>query len=260
MEQHAAEGGRQKIRQRGLVLNQLQVGLTLGFVTVALLIVFSVGVLLGMWYQASAHLPPYADAMVPTAARVGQGPEGMAHEPGMTFYSALTAPEPSPAALTVSPPKATPSTAAEAPRTPEVRLSVDTSHRDVILAASKTSATPAVRPLTPPLPPRHERVESKVTPALRSPTRTPRAPSRPSTTHYSIQVGSFRVVEDAEKLRQRLIQKGYEARVRLFQMPGQGLWYRVRVGRFSERAAAEQTARRLHAREHMPVMVAVETP
>jgi cell division protein FtsN len=75
---------------------------------------------------------------------------------------------------------------------------------------------------------------------------------------YSVQVGSFRVAEQAETLRQRLVRKGYDARVRLSMVPGQGAWYRVRVGQFSTRVAAEGVAQRLHSQERIPVMVAVE--
>jgi cell division protein FtsN len=79
-----------------------------------------------------------------------------------------------------------------------------------------------------------------------------------STSYYSVQVGSFREAAEADKLRQQLVQKGYEVRVRLFMLPGKGPWYRVRVGSFAKRAAAEKAARRFRTRERMPAIVTVE--
>lgn len=82
--------------------------------------------------------------------------------------------------------------------------------------------------------------------------------ARSSAAGYSVQVGSFRTLEQAEQLRSRLVQKGYPARVQASVLPGKGLWYRVRVGHFPERLLADQTAQRLTAQERMPVIVAAE--
>src|SRR5438128_2746492 len=64
---------------------------------------------------------------------------------------------------------------------------------------------------------------------------------------FSVQVGSFGSSEQAERLRTSLAQKGYPARVQLSSVPGQGLRYRVRVGSYAERTAADQTAHHLTA-------------
>jgi len=73
---------------------------------------------------------------------------------------------------------------------------------------------------------------------------------------FSVQVGSFGSSEQAERLRTSLAQKGYPARVQLSSVPGQGLRYRVRVGSYAERAAADQTAHHLTAQEQVPAIVA----
>jgi hypothetical protein len=73
---------------------------------------------------------------------------------------------------------------------------------------------------------------------------------------FSVQVGSFGSSEQAERLRTSLAQKGYPARVQLSAVPGQGLRYRVRVGRYTERTAADQTAHHLTAQEQVPAIVA----
>ncbi len=73
---------------------------------------------------------------------------------------------------------------------------------------------------------------------------------------FSVQVGSFGQSEQAERLRTSLAQKGYPARVQLSAVPGLGLRYRVRVGSYTERTAADQTAHHLTAQEQVPAIVA----
>jgi cell division protein FtsN len=73
---------------------------------------------------------------------------------------------------------------------------------------------------------------------------------------FSVQVGSFGSSAQAERLRTSLAQKGYPARVQLSDVPGQGLRYRVRVGSYTDRTAADQTAHHLTAQEQVPAIVA----
>jgi cell division protein FtsN len=68
-------------------------------------------------------------------------------------------------------------------------------------------------------------------------------------------VGSFRAREEAERLRDRLTQKGYPVWVLPSVVVGQGIWYRVRVGSFPDRAAADRAAQRLVTQERVSVMV-----
>ena len=78
----------------------------------------------------------------------------------------------------------------------------------------------------------------------------------PGAEDFSVQVGSFEHSEQAERLRTNLSQKGYQARVQPAAVPGQGLRYRVRVGSYSERTAADQTAQHLTVQEQVPAIVA----
>ena len=80
-----------------------------------------------------------------------------------------------------------------------------------------------------------------------------------STRRYSIQVGSFRFQEEAERLRRRLTHEGYATWIQPSQVPGQGTWYRVRVGRFTDRSAADQVADRLVAQEQLAILIAAES-
>ena len=77
-----------------------------------------------------------------------------------------------------------------------------------------------------------------------------------STEDFSVQVGSFGNAEQAERLRTNLAQKGYPVRVQPTTVPGQGVRYRVRVGNFADRTAADHTAHHLTAQEQVPAIVA----
>jgi cell division protein FtsN len=225
MDKQTNAGSDRKRRTSGLVLNPVQVGLAVGFIAVALLIVFGVGVIIGMWYQASGHMSTYADAMPAAGERAVAAGDSGHHVPDVTFYSTLTESESVPVPLPPSP-----------------------------AASREAQEAPGSSTLLPPEP-----AMGDTQPPAQAPPHTAALPSAPPAgPRYSVQVGSFRAAEQAETLRQHLARKGYDVRVRLSMVPGQGAWYRVRVGQFATRVAAEGAAQRLHSQERIPVMVAVE--
>lgn len=247
MDKQANAGSDRRRRTSGLVLNPVQVGLAVGFMAVALLIVFGLGVIIGMWYQASGHISTYADAMPAAKEQPAAARDTGNHVPDVTFYSTLTANEAAPASLPPPPAasreaQAVPDSPVHRPGPPPIApRSTEPATGETPLPRSPEPAVDGTRPLVQPLP------------------RTAALPSSPPAGPlYSVQVGSFRAAEQAETLRQRLVRKGYEVRVRLSMVPGQGSWYRVRVGQFSTRAAAKGAAQRLHSQEGIPVMVALE--
>lgn len=68
---------------------------------------------------------------------------------------------------------------------------------------------------------------------------------------YAIQVASFIVAEDADRLVGRLREKGYpDARREDENVSGHGMRYRVKVGAFNTKADAEETLQRLRNREN----------
>jgi cell division protein FtsN len=165
-----------------LVLNQTQVGLVLGFVTIGLLTTFGIGFVVGGWYQASEQITPYEAELTPAT-------EPRHQNPPMTFYSTLT----------------------------ESQQRVDSPSRRAADTRLQEGSFPG--------------------------------------SHYSVQVGSFRAREQAERLHRRLVDKGYAARVQSSNVPGKGLWYRVRVGEFPNRSDADRTAQRLVSQEQLSVMI-----
>lgn len=78
--------------------------------------------------------------------------------------------------------------------------------------------------------------------------------------YFSIQVGSFRARDEAEHLYTLLSSKGYKTVIKTALVPGKGILYRVRVGQFVEREAAEPIARRLKSQERLDVMITAISP
>lgn len=71
------------------------------------------------------------------------------------------------------------------------------------------------------------------------------AANKETMTISSIQVGSFRKAEDAEKERYRLKSKEVDAFIRYESARGKGMWYRVYIGRFNTLLEAEKRGQEL---------------
>jgi rare lipoprotein A len=76
----------------------------------------------------------------------------------------------------------------------------------------------------------------------------------PSVGYFAVQVGAFRVEENAEKLKAQLAERYSAASVVEYDSPS-GMFYRVRVGRFTTEDAALQLASQLHSAEQMTTFV-----
>ncbi|HVY55543.1 MAG TPA: SPOR domain-containing protein [Thermodesulfobacteriota bacterium] len=66
---------------------------------------------------------------------------------------------------------------------------------------------------------------------------------------FTVQVASYRDRGDADALAQKLTRKGYRAFVAEAELPGKGIWYRVRVGRFGTRKEAASFGESLKRKE-----------
>ncbi len=71
---------------------------------------------------------------------------------------------------------------------------------------------------------------------------------------FTIQVGCFSNRKNAEKLQDDLNVKGYDVYITPFKSNGRQL-YRVRVGEFMSRIAAEHTEQELRSEEHLPTHI-----
>lgn len=59
---------------------------------------------------------------------------------------------------------------------------------------------------------------------------------------YFVQAGSFQSKDDAEKLKAKLAFSGMEAGIQTADIPGKGVWYRVRLGPYAENEAGRTIA------------------
>ena len=80
------------------------------------------------------------------------------------------------------------------------------------------------------------------------------APSR-SRGALTIQVAAVKDAQVARQMVQRLRGEGFEAYQSMASPPGQGTWYRVRIGRYADREAAAGTIRRLEGQGLTPIIV-----
>lgn len=84
----------------------------------------------------------------------------------------------------------------------------------------------------------------------------PAAPEEPSRGRdaYLLQVGSFRSLEEADRLKARLALLGLEPRIQTVTVDGERTWHRVRVGPYATPGAAYQARDRLR-RERVEAIV-----
>lgn len=84
-------------------------------------------------------------------------------------------------------------------------------------------------------------------PAPETPTKPPPEETLAVTTpgRYVLQVGSFRATEEAEGLKNHLMNLGISAHVKAASTNGSDQWYRVQVGPFEQLEALNQTRRQL---------------
>ncbi len=75
-------------------------------------------------------------------------------------------------------------------------------------------------------------------PPVSQPTVVPPPVKAADNTLYFVQAGSFQNADDAEKLKAKLALSGMEASVQKADVPGKGVWYRVRLGTYKGLAEA----------------------
>ena len=79
--------------------------------------------------------------------------------------------------------------------------------------------------------------------------------AEPTAKLYTIQVAAFKAAADADKLVAELKKKGFIAYRAIGKVPGKGLWYRVRVGKYNDKAGASNTIAKLKKAGKKPILV-----
>lgn len=72
---------------------------------------------------------------------------------------------------------------------------------------------------------------------------------------YVVHVGSFRSDANAERLKDKLVQKGYPASTTVVHLPETGDWYRVIVGSYAKKNEADVIADKLAQEEDVPARI-----
>ena len=79
--------------------------------------------------------------------------------------------------------------------------------------------------------------------------------TEPSGKVYTVQVAAVKIAADADRLVAQLKQKGFSAYRVIGKVQGQGIWFRVRVGKYSSRAEAAFILKELKKQGMKPIVV-----
>jgi cell division protein FtsN len=157
----------------------------------------------------------------------------------MDFYEDLKQPGDEPAIdpnLTRTPPQPTIESAAPVPaesQDPPAPSGVPVKRRMAGLQPKKKAAVHKPAPKPPP-----------------SPAASPAAAGA-----LTLQVASLQDAKTADEMVARLSKEGYSAHRTSVTIPGKGRWYRIQVGRFSDREQAAQTIHALESKGLKPILV-----
>jgi cell division protein FtsN len=115
--------------------------------------------------------------------------------------------------------------------------------------------------------PKEKRIEIKAEEASPVPVKAKQAASRESRNavmkesaklRYTVQTASYQDKNMAEDEAKRLKKRGFAAFVISSELPGKGRWYRVRLGSFSTKTAAEKLQKTIQAKEGISSIILTE--
>ncbi len=214
---------------------------------VAACLIFVVGVLIGKRIEARALALQPAPIEDPLAALDQLGDADEADE-GLTFHKALAP------ARAEKPEKAEKAEKADkadkaAEKATAVPLDDDADEAPVVAAKAEPKAEPKPEPKSEarkpepkplpspkalPLPPSRPQVVQA------TPPKKPDAPKKPeaTSTHFTLQLSAFPEKSDAEEFMHKIQAAGYKPFLVASEVPGKGIFYRVRVGDYPSRQAA----------------------
>lgn len=263
MEKHATEQVPRSGWRPGFYMKSKHIGLVLCVSLVGCMVAFGAGFIVGMGYKASEQVSPYAVKKPPAVQSADRQNVSNAvwKEDSLTFYDSLIRP-----VETIQAPESVPTTAApSAPPTPTPTppaqsvvaeaTGLDPQATDQGMTTTETAQAPSPSPAAPATPPVPVAVPP-TQPAMAEGTDldslaanlaedSPLDADQSVVTTYSVQVASFLAPERAQRLIEELTEKGYRAYLHPFEAPGQPLWYRVKVGRFADRATAKLALQKL---------------
>ena len=116
-------------------------------------------------------------------------------------------------------------------------------------------AEPVVAAAVPDKPVKASKVEAKSAKEKTKATSGKKEVAAKSGTKFTIQVSAFQDRHQADRLVSSLKQKGYQAFIAKAEIPGKGTWYRVRIGQYASRDAAQGIANTLKRKEGISTYV-----
>jgi len=216
---------------------------------VAACLVFVLGVLVGKRLEARALALTPAPVEDPLAALDQLGEADDADE-GLTFHKALTHDG------------ATAKKAVEKSIEKQVELPVlppppIVAAKPVVMngnanANASKPAVAAAKPAAAPLPPGKPQV-------VAAPAKKPDAPGKKPdalSAHFTLQLSAFPEKSDAEEFMKKIQSAGYKPFVVASEIPGKGVFYRVRVGDYASRQAAVDAKTEFERKQRMIAYVA----
>ena len=106
--------------------------------------------------------------------------------------------------------------------------------------------------------PKQPATKQSVQPVMTAKKETTSARGASTKLRYTIQIAAYQEREMAEEDVKKMKTRGYAAFVVSSTMPDKGTWYRVRLGSFSSRAAAEKLLKQLQAKEGISSFITIE--
>jgi len=264
-EKQSSAASRRRAQLGGWVLSRFQVTLAVCGIVVGFLVCFGLGFLSGVWFQTQEEMVSRDNAIALADGQLDREQTAESTGREMTFYSALTSPDgtleptPQPRDAPVANPQEQPPATAAAGTSPSLQSHAPEAVQPAAAdpeTAEKIPSTPLSTAAFPMSLPNEPPTETPMPPGQKTEALSAVASEEPV---YSIQVGSFRSIEQAYRLQDQLIKKGYQVRIGPSIVQGNGTWYRVRVGRYTDRGAADKSAQHLRENENIDVLVMRES-
>lgn len=90
------------------------------------------------------------------------------------------------------------------------------------------------------------------------PRKEPAAAPSSSKLRYTLQIASYQEKQVAEDEVKKMKKRGYAAFIASSDLPGKGLWHRVRLGSFLNKGAAEKLQKTIQGKEGISSMIVIE--
>jgi cell division septation protein DedD len=108
------------------------------------------------------------------------------------------------------------------------------------------------------LPPKQPAIKQSAQPPVEAKKETTPTRGPSSKLRYTIQISAYQERELAEEDVKKMKTRGYAAFMISYTVPDKGTWYRVRLGSFPNRAAAEKLLKQLQAKEGISPFITIE--